>query len=273
MALNERKKNNRHILYSEYRFKFGEKLLYTLVYWALGGMVGFIFYGNLFMKDGEPTSLTMLSNLIVILVVGLIAVRLFLPEKRKQIIEERKSMLRLQFREMLASLSTAYASGDNTTKAFLHVQQDMNAQFGQNADISREVFEMVAGVHNGKEIDKLLIDFGIRSGVEDIIDFSNIFQICYINGGNMRSVVHNSYEMIGQKLEINEEIQTKITSNQTQQKIMSVVPIFMLAFLKYSSSSFAASFASVKGVISLTVAAGIFIFSYFYGKKIVDIKG
>ena len=40
-----------------------------------------------------------------------------------------------------------------------------------------------------------------------------------------------------------------------------------------SSSSFAENFATVKGVVVITVAIGIFIGAYKYGEKITDIKG
>lgn len=265
--------NGQMMNYNEYHFFKGEYLLYLMIFFVCGGAVGFIFYGNLFMEDGEPTLLSHISNVIVFASVGILAIRIFLPRRRKQLIVKQKSTLRLQFREMLAALSTAYLSGENTMSAFASAQKDMIAQFGDTSFIAVELTEIVTGIYNGGQIDELLLDFGQRSGVEDINDFANIFQICQSKGGNMKEVVRNSYDLIGEKLSINDEIQTKITSNQMQQNIMSVVPIVMIAFLRFSSSAFAASFATLKGVIAMTVAAGIFIGSYLYGEKITDIKG
>lgn len=260
--------------YTEYHFNFAERVLYTLLFFAAGAVVGFVFYGNLFMKDGELTFLSYISNGVVCTLGGVASVVLFLPVRKKQLIESRKKALRLQFREMLSSLSTAYASGENTNSAFLSAEKDLTAQFGESSDIAVELHAINSGVMNANQkVEKMLLDLGVRSGLEDVEDFANVFQVCLEKGGNLNSVVRRSYDLIGDKLAINEEIQTKITSNQMQQTIMSVVPIFMIGFLRFSSSSFAASFASFKGVVAMTVAAAIFIFSYLYGKKITDVKG
>lgn len=259
--------------YNEYQFTIMEKLLYGLAFFAAGGMVGFIFYGNLFMKDGELTLLSYISNLVVFSVIGVVGMFLFFPICRRKMIEKRKKQLRLEFREMLSSLSTAFTSGENVDSAFASAERDMTAQFGSQSDIVRELRAINAGISNNVRKDILLMDFGQRSGLEDIEDFANVFQVCLSKGANINSVVRHSYNLIGDKLAINEEIQTKITSNQMQQNIMSVVPIVMIGFLRFSSSSFAESFASLKGVVTITVAAIIFIVSYRYGNKIVDIKG
>ena len=113
----------------------------------------------------------------------------------------------------------------------------------------------------------------MRSGLEDVESFANIMGICYQKGGNMKSVVRNTYDLIGEKITIGEEIKTKLTSNQMQQNFMSIIPIILIGYLRVSSSSFAESFASFTGVIVMTIAAGIFIGSYMYGKKITNIRG
>lgn len=259
--------------YKVYNFTIAEKVLYFLLYFIAGGLVGFVFYGNLFTKDGELTIYSMISNAVVFVIMGSIGVKMFYNARKEQMIAKRKEELRLQFRETLASLSTAFTSGENPPRAFISAEHDMLSQFGDKSDIVRELREINAGVYSNQRLDLMLLDLAKRSGIEDIEDFANVFQVCFQQGGNINSVVRHSYDLIGDKMAINQEIQTKITSNQMQQKIMSVMPILMIAFLRFSSSSFAESFASFKGVTAMTVAAVIFIFSYNYGKKITDIKG
>ncbi len=259
--------------YNVYHFSASEKILYTLIFSAAGAVTGFVLYGNLFMKDGEMTLWTYISNVVVCVIGGIVATAIFFPVREKQIIDGRKESLRVQFREMLSALSTAYMSGDNTYNAFNSAYKEMKAQFGSNSYITEELNEIVEGMKNNFSVSTMLIDFGERSGVADIIDFSNMFQMVADPGGDLKYIVKNTYDMIGEKMAINEEIQTKITSNKMQLNIMSVVPVFMIAFLRFTSSSFAASFASLKGVIAMTVAVILFIGSYIYGRKIIDIKG
>lgn len=265
--------NNQVLNYCVYKMGNMEKIAYWIVACIVGGIVGLIFYANLFMKDGEPTLATHISNIVVFCSVGIIAGNKFIPLREEQLCKKRKEILKMQFREMLSCLSTCLASGDNVREAFQSTYKEMSSQYGENSYIAKELKEVVLGMENNFSIEEILENFAIRSGIDDIKSFSEIFMICYEKGGNLKSVVRNTYELIGEKMTINEEIETKLTSNKMQQNVMSVVPIIMIAFLRLTSTSFAENFASLKGVVSMTVAIGIFIGSYLYGKKITDIKG
>ncbi len=265
--------NNQLRNYNVYYMKPIEKMLYVAIAFLLGGIVGLVFYANLFMVDGEATFATHVSNLVVFCGIGLVAVKLFIPMREETLKKKRQEELRMQFREMLSSLSASFMSGANIVTAFENAKEDMMSQYGGKAMIVCETLEMTNGMKNNLAIAEILNDFGRRSGIDDIQDFATVFSVCYEKGGDMKGVVRNTYDLIGEKMAINEEIQTKLTSNKMQQNIMSFVPIVMIAFLRLSSSSFASSFATLKGVVVMTGAIGIFIASYVYGRKIVDIKG
>jgi len=53
---------------------------------------------------------------------------------------------------------------------------------------------------------------------------------------------------------------------------MSIMPIAVVMLLRLTNESFAENFATPVGVIVNTIAIGVFIGSYKYGQKIVDIK-
>lgn len=265
--------NTRMLNYRVYRMKAREKMLYFILALVIGGVVGLVFYANLFMVDGEPTVATYISNTVVFFGVGMFAATKFLPMREAQLRDKRKNILNLQFREMLAALATAFSAGENLLGAFQSAYNEMILQFGENNYISLEVKEIVGGMNSNVPLEKLLKNFADRSGLEDIENFSNIISICYQKGGNMRELVRNTYDLIGDKITINEEIKTKLTSNKMQQNFMSVIPIVLIGYLRVSSSSFAQSFASFTGVITMTIAVAIFMGAYKYGKKITDIKG
>lgn len=265
--------NTKMVNYRVYKMKAPEKLLFFILTVIVGGIVGLVFYANLFMVDGEPTKATYISNLIVFFGVGITAAVKFLPLREEQLRDKRKNILNLQFREMLAALASAFSAGENMLGAFQSTQKEMTMQFGKDSYIAKETREIVEGMNSNITIEKLLKNFASRSGVEDIENFSDIISICYAKGGDMRGIVQNTYDLIGDKISISEEIKTKLTSNKMQQNVMSIVPIVLIGYLRISSSSFAQSFASFTGVIVMTVAAGIFIASYLYGRRITNIKG
>lgn len=265
--------NTKMMNYCVYEMKFTEKFVYFTLALIVGGVVGLIFYANLFMVDGEPTLATHISNSIVFLGIGYVAASKLLPMREIQLRDKRQNVLKLQFREMLAALATAFSAGENLFGAFQSAYSEMTGQFGEDSYIAIELKEILVGMNSNITIERLLNNFAKRSGLDDVESFANIISICYQKGGNMKSVVRNTYDLIGDKITINEEIKTKLTSNKMQQNFMSVIPIVLIAYMRFSSSSFAKSFASFSGVLVMTIAAAIFIGSYIYGKKITDIKG
>ena len=259
--------------YNVYYMTASEKLLYTVGFFLIGGVVGFIFYGNLFMSDGEATFATHISNAVVFFIAGIAANRIFFPMMAESKCKKRKTVLAKQFREFLSSMNSSISSGSNVNMAIQTACEDMESQFGNEAFITKEVQEMKFGMSNNISIYATMRNFAERSGIEDISDFANVFEICFQKGGDLQRVIRNCYDMMGNKMIIEEEIQTMMTSNKTQQSVMSVVPIGIIAFLRFSSSSFATSFASPTGVLTMTIAIGIFVASFKYGRKIIDIKG
>ncbi|MGN0488114.1 MAG: type II secretion system F family protein [Ruminococcus sp.] len=267
------KVNTLLINYKTYHFTKVEIISYTLLFFVVGGIVGLIFYMNLFMSEGEATITTHISNLIVFLLFGCISLRIFLPMRKTALYEKRNTKFTLQFREMLSSLSTSLSSGDNVYGAFNNAYAEICSQFGEGSMMAQELYVLVHGMDNGYTIVELLKDFSERSVSEDIINFVNVFETCYRTGGDMKAVIRNTYDLIGDKIAITEEIKTKLTSNKMQQNVMSIMPIVIIAFLRFSSSQFSENFSSPSGVVMMTVAVAIFVGSYLYGRKIIDVKG
>lgn len=264
--------NTRVLNYKTYYFSKKELILYAGLLFIAGGVVGLIFYANLFMDDGRPTIATHISNIVLFVLFGGLANKYFLPMRKKSLFEKQRSELSLQFREFLSSLSTSFSSGENVNTAFANAYTELTSQYGEHSFISQELFIIVSGMNNNVTLNDLLDDFAERSGIEDIENFVNVFKTCYRAGGDMKKVVRNTYDLIGEKIAITEEIRTKITSNNMQQNVMSIMPIIIIAFLRFSSSQFASNFASPLGVVMMTIAVGIFLGAYIYGRKIIDIK-
>ena len=119
--------------YHVYVMSSNEKLLYTLAAFLVGGVVGLLFYGGLFKSNGTATAMTTVSNVVVFVAVGIAAVKIFLPIRTEQLLEKRRGVLRLQFRDMLESLTTSLASGSTVLDAFDDAYKDMQIQYSNNA--------------------------------------------------------------------------------------------------------------------------------------------
>lgn len=258
--------------YKVYNLKFKEKVLWGLIAFIVGAAVAYLFYGGIG-KDayGEATTVTYICNTVIIVLFGSLAMFLFLPIRKKQILRKRKRTLHRQFIDLLDSLSASLASGQNVPSAFLTAKMDLSVQYAADSYIVKEVNQIVDGFNNNVPIENMLVDFGERSDIKDIYDFGKVFETAYRKGGNIKDIVRNTHEILSTKIQLEMEIQTKITSNKNEQNIMMVMPIVIVGMIKMMGGDFADNFTKPSGIISTTIGVGLFVLSYFLGQSILKI--
>lgn len=265
--------NIRTINYNVYYMKLYEKILYFVVAFLVGALVGYIFYGGIGVDEfGEATKKTHILNAMICTTTGSIAGIAFIPIRTKQILAKRKGELRQQFRELLDSLVTSLGSGKNVTESFGFAKEDLRIIYEEDSYIMQELSVILTGLTNNISIESMLMDFAERSGNQDIRCFARIFETCYRKGGNIKEVIRNTQQIINDKMEIELEIETIVTANKTEQNIMMIMPVALIGMIKFMSPELTANFTSTVGIIATTVAVAMFVMAYFVGKAILDIK-
>lgn len=265
--------NTRVINYKVYKLNTKQKIFYTTLLFIVGGLVAQIFYGGLFKSEGENTVFTYISNIVFFAIGGFLANKLMLPAITEKLRKQRLSVLQAQFRDFLSAISTTLSAGMNMNESIETAYNDLCSQYGTDSIIATEVEEINNCINNNVSIEKAIASLGERSGIEDISNFSTIFSVSFETGGNIREIVSRTSDIIVEKMLTNEEIETKLTSNKIQLYAMLVIPAVLMLLMRCMSSSFADSFATLPGVIAITIAIAMFYVAYKVGSKILDVKG
>ena len=266
--------NTPMINYNEYYMSGQEKVLTFLLGFVGGGLLGLIFYGNQFLDEsGDPTTATAIGNVVIFTIVGLIACKVVFKMRQESLLVKRRKELRKQFRSFLEALAVSLSSGMNISDSLLSAHNDLITEYSDDAYIVAEIKEMIAGMQNNIPIEDMMAALGDRSSIEDIKNFGVVFELCYRAGGNMKDIVRRTSDIISEKIEIEAEIETALTSNKSQFSIMMIIPVGLVFMMRYLMSGFAESFATIPGVIAVTIAIGIFLGAYKLGNKIMDVKG
>lgn len=265
--------NRQMINYKVYQMSANEKALHFIIAFVVGVAVAYLFYGGIGKDNyGNPTILTYILDAVIMIGGGLLAAKIFLPIRKEQIIDARKKNLRKQFIDLLDSLSTSISSGKNVPNAFTAAREDLLVQYTPDEFIIQEVDNIISGIKNNIDVGSMLLNFGERSGIPDIRTFGRVFETAHSKGANLKDVVRNSHLILSNKCEIEAEIETKVASNKNEQYIMLVMPIILITMIKFAGSDFAENFTTPSGIISTTIAIGMFIGSYFLGRKILKIE-
>lgn len=239
--------------YTVYILSAKERLLAIAVGFAVGFGASYIYFSS------------KLLGIIVGIILAMKAPSIFRDMQHKKRLKE----LRLQFRDLLESLSNSYTVGMTANRAFHEAYADMVSEHGEGSYIANEV-ALICSAHDtqGIEIKDMINDFGDRSGLDDVKSFASVFDVSTNLGGDVAKVVRETRDMIGDKIETELEIQTMVTGQKNQLNVLAVMPIVMSFLTRF----FGDGSVSLLTIIVKIVALVLFVFAYWLGTRIVDIK-
>ncbi len=122
-------------------------------------------------------------------------------------------------------------------------------------------------------VEAVLSDFARRARIEDVENFSDVFQLCKRTGGNIVEVVRNTSGIISDKIEIRQEIDMLLAQRKFEQKVLNVVPVAMIVLLSASAADYMEPvFTTAVGRLVMTAAIGLLAAAWFLSRRIMDIK-
>ena len=177
-------------------------------------------------------------------VYGMATAFIFIPlciqrEKRKRQ-EQQKETLLLQFRDAMQSVAAALQAGYSMENAWRESEKEMTELYGQDGIFVGELHQINQAVGMNQPIEKLLYEFALRSDCEDIQNFSDVFLFAKRSGGDFHKIIATTIEHISDKIEMEREVQTVISAKKMEQKIMNVIPVFIILYLNLTSGEFLA---------------------------------
>lgn len=151
--------------YKVYYMSVPEKIINVLIAFVIGACIGYLFYGGIGKDEyGQATTVTYCLNVIIPVIVGVIAVKLYIPVRIQSIIKKQKNQLNKQFRDMLEALSTSLGAGKNVIDSFRSVYDDMKMQYEDGAYIISELELLLSGMGFVKGMGMLALNEGSSAG-------------------------------------------------------------------------------------------------------------
>ena len=233
---------------------------YGAPYYLTGFMIGAFLAFNALEILIENSILSGIGALILGLIFSKKFVDFLIVKRRKQFAEE--------FCDYLDSIGSSLSCGKNTYEAFLTADKEMHDLYRKDLPIYIESSRLADGLLSGRQIDELLKEMAERSGNDDVKTFADVYSICNDVGGDLKKIVNDTKTVIIEKSEIEAEINTVLAEPHNELRIMSIMPIFITLALR----SLGDQFLGQSGTYVNIFAVIIFVFAYFIGLRIVDIK-
>lgn len=242
--------------YRVYKLSFKEIILSMLEYVTGSLLISYLFY------DDYIAFLCSIPLLFI-----------YLLRKKRKYIKKRIEVLKVQFCEMIGSVSAAILAGMSVENAFRESRMDMENMFGKKSYISCELEYMISKLDVNQTIETCLKDFSDRTGIDEIKDFYVVFCEAKNSGGNLTEIISKTIFIMKQKAEIEQEIITMLNGKIYEQKIMNFVPLGIILYLKITSKdSMNALYHNTAGAMIMTGCLFIYVGAYFLSKKIMNIE-
>mgnify|MGYP006876755412 CR=1 FL=1 len=242
--------------YHVYNMSLQDRIIAGMMGAGIGALVSWLFFKS------------MVVTIAASIVIAFLAQGIYQESRQKK----RAKELLLQFKDLLESLTSSYATGKNTLESFKDAWNDLEQIYGEQADITTELAIIVTGMENNINIEELLTNFAQRSGLEDVASFADVFRVSLRQGANIQNIIASTRDVINDKIEIEMEIQTIIAGNKNELNIMMVMPLVILVSLGGMGSDMTAASNTPVNVAIKLIALGMFYLAYYLGRKFTDIK-
>lgn len=256
--------------YSKYRLSVKERVTYGIIGTVAGFSILYLFYSSW-----------------IICLPGSIPVTVgFLYYIRHHKAQKRKRMLMIEFRDamdaMVSALSAGYSMENAVTEALKDLRllygcgegsQGQNGCDGRGHVILHELEDIQARIRLGVPLDELFYELGVRSGVDDIIVFSQVYTTARKSGGNLVKIMKRTSEAIAEKIDIEREVQTMIAGKRLESLCMTAIPLLIIVYLRVFSPEFLAPlYRGLMGRGFMTFALVVYCLTTLWSRRIMNIR-
>lgn len=242
--------------YNTYHFSIREKGKFVFAAIGIMAIISYLFYENGYFIFFTPLCIFALQK-----------------AAKPRFIQRRKQILMQQFQDTMQVVRNSLLSGYSIESAWLEAEKEILSLYGQDADMWKELHIMNQSIKCNIPIEQLLEEFSQRTAMEDIVNFSEVFSFAKRNGGDLVSIIGETLYHMQAKLDIEREIAVLVASKKFEQNIMSVMPIFILAYLKLTSGSYLdVLYGNAFGMIFMTVCLVVYVMAMLLADKILRIQ-
>ena len=240
--------------YRRYYFSKKEYVLFAIQALGIVSLVSYLFYHSL---------------LAMVLVIPFYPV--FLRMKAQVLLQKQKSMLQEQFKEAICALATALGAGYSIENAWKEARKEVEKLFGEHALIVQELNHMLAHLEMNVSLEELLSDFALRSGLEDVGSFCQVFLFAKRSGGDFIGIIHATANRISRKVDLQREIITDLAARRLESRVMNMVPMFMLLYLNRTSPGyFDLLYGNLSGVIIMSLCLLFYLLAYVWSERMLQ---
>ena len=246
--------------YSVYNLSKAELRDYFLKAFSALFICGYVFYGSF----------------IAALTAGTLSAA-GLKAYRKALADRRKSELRVQFKDLLYSVSSSVSSGRHLNEALEDSESAVELIHGYDSILAAEIRNMcriMRDTNCGEDV--VLTDLSKRSGIQEIADFTDVCLTCKYSGGDLTRMISKAVYLLTQNIELQKEKDVMLSQKKLESRILAVMPVAVTAMINLTSGDYLSMmYTTFTGRVIMTVALAGTVGSFLWSSHMIngEVKG
>ena len=244
------------MIYKTYSLSIRELLLVGSIAIVVTSMIAFLFYRSLWGMVLLPIIFLLLKKA---------------DERRR--LRKRKEKLHMEFMEGLKALNNALQAGYSMEHAWREAESELKILYGEESYVYQELVEINALAKNNVPIEQLILEFALRTGIDDIVQFGEVLGYGKRSGANWGKIIEATIYRIGEKYETKKEVEVLLAGKRMEILILCVIPLFLLFFLQITADSYMEIlYHNIVGVFCMTIAFVGYVGAIYLAIKTIEIQ-
>lgn len=186
--------------------------------------------------------------------------------------DRQKREIETQFCDGISCAAAALEAGYSMENAWKEAEKEIVSIHGKNAVLARVFHRMNRRIDMNEPIEIQMQEFARRTELESVKNFAEIFGFAKRSGGNVVAIIKKTTRNIRMNVQVKEEIETMLSSRKLEQKIMNVMPLGILLYIRIGVSDFLDPlYHTVSGVLIMSICLSAYLVAWEWSRRVADI--
>lgn len=131
-------------------------------------------------------------------------------------IKRKEQEFLVQFKELIQTFSSLLNTGYSVENAVKESLKEMQVFYSDDAAILRELEIMVRQIRVQVPVEQAVEELSERTKLPDVESFAGVFVTAKRSGGNLMSIIRNTADQIGDKIDVKREIDTMLAARDKE---------------------------------------------------------
>ena len=175
--------------------------------------------------------------------------------------------MKQQFRDFLLSVSSTMKVGYSMENALLEAGRELRHLYPDGLLLEQELQELEHRLQLNQPVEVVFDAFAKKTEMEEAALFSSVLTCGKRSGGKLVQITRETASQLGDKMKIQQEIRTALSSQILQSRIMCLAPVLILLYVQMTAPDFLDTvYTGVMGRLFMTGC----LFAYLLGIRLTE---